>query len=227
MTTLLRRSQLSRRHIALGAEFEQIGDTLLVSNYGSSEEIAQAKSLALIDLSTLPRTGFKGAGATTWATSQGVKIPERPNLALLQKDQSLVVRLSHQELLILSNIDPLSTQIERLDMMAVGPQTYTLPRADSHCWLAVTGSQAAEMFSKVCGVDLRPHKFANNAVAQTSVAKASAIVVRHDLGTTHCFYVLTDVSAAEFLWDCLIDAMLEYDGGPVGVASMRELAAGG
>jgi sarcosine oxidase subunit gamma len=83
------------------------------------------------------------------------------------------------------------------------------------------------MFSKVCGVDLRPHKFANKAVAQTSVAKASAIVVRHDLGTTHCFYVLTDVSAAEFLWDCLIDAMLEYDGGPVGVASMRELAAEG
>ena len=196
MTTLLRRSQLSRRHIALGAEFEQIGDTLLVSNYGSSEEIAQAKSLALIDLSTLPRTGFKGAGATTWATSQGVKIPERPNLALLQKDQGLVVRLSYHELLILSNIDPLSTQIERLDSMAVGPQTYTLPRADSHCWLAVTGSQAAEMFSKVCGVDLRPHKFANKAVAQTSVAKASAIVVRHDLGTTHCFYVLTDVSAA-------------------------------
>ena len=227
MTTLLRRSQLSRRHIALGAGFEQIDDTLLVSNYGSSEEIAQAKSLALIDLSTLPRTGFKGAGATTWAASQGVKIPEQPNLALFQKDQSLVVRLSYHELLILSNIDPLSTQIERLDSMAVGPQTYTLPRADSHCWLAVTGSQAAEMFSKVCGVDLRPHKFANKAVAQTSVAKASAIVVRHDLGTTHCFYVLTDVSAAEFLWDCLIDAMLEYDGGPVGVASMRELAAEG
>jgi sarcosine oxidase subunit gamma len=215
MTTLLRRSQLSRRHIALGAEFEQIGDTLLVSNYGSSEEIAQAKSLALIDLSTLPRTGFKGAGATTWATSQGVKIPERPNLALLQKDQSLVVRLSYHELLILSNTDPLSTQIERLDSMAVGPQTYTLPRADSHCWLAVTGSQAAEMFSKVCGVDLRPHKFANKAVAQTSV----------DLGKTNCLYVLTDVSAAEFLWDCLLDAMLEYEGVPVGVASMRALAA--
>lgn len=227
MTPLLRRSQLSRRHIALGAEFEQIGDTLLVSNYGSSEETAQAKNLALIDLSTLPRTGFKGAGTTTWAASQGVKIPQQPNLALLQKDQSLAVRLSHHELLILSNIDHLSTQIERLDATAVGPQTYTLPRADSHCWLAVTGSQAAEMFSKVCGVDLRPHKFANNAVAQTSVAKASSIVIRHDLATTHCFYVLTDVSAAEFLWDCLIDAMLEYDGGPVGVASMRELAAGG
>ena len=227
MTPLLRRSQLSRRHIALGAEFEQIGDTLLVSNYGSSEETAQAKNLALIDLSTLPRTGFKGAGTTTWAASQGVKIPQQPNLALLQKDQSLAVRLSHHELLILSNIDHLSTQIERLDATAVGPQTYTLPRADSHCWLAVTGSQAAEMFSKVCGVDLRPHKFANNTVAQTSVAKASSIVIRHDLGTTHCFYVLTDVSAAEFLWDCLIDAMLEYDGGPMGVASMRELAAGG
>ena len=225
MATLLRRSQLSRRHIALGAEFEQMGHTLLVNNYGSSVEASKAKVLGLVDLSTLPRTGFKGAGATTWVATQGAELPHQPNIALLQEDHSLVVKLSHQELLILSDIDALSTQIARLDSMAVGKQTYALPRADSHCWLAVIGNQAAEMFSKVCGVDLRAHKFANNAVTQTSVAKVSAIIIRHDLGKTNCLYVLTDVSAAEFLWDCLLDAMLEYEGVPVGVASMRALAA--
>ncbi len=79
------------------------------------------------------------------------------------------------------------------------------------------------MFSKICGVDLRAHKFANGEVAQTSVAKANSIVIRHDLGSTHCFYILTDVSTAEFLWDCLLDAMAEYRGKPVGVAALRAL----
>ena len=80
------------------------------------------------------------------------------------------------------------------------------------------------MFSKICAVDLRSHKFANGEIAQTSVAKANSSVIRNDLGSTHCFYILTDVSSAEFLWDCLLDAMAEYDGRPVGVAALRALA---
>lgn len=222
-TEVIRRSQLARRHIELGAEFERRGDILLVKDYGSQTEHAQAQKLGLADLSTLPRTGFKGAGAPDWAAAQAIDLPQQPNSCTVQTDASLVAKLSHQELLVLSDLHGASTQIEQLNKTPVGPQTYALPRADSHCWLAVTGSQAAEMFSKVCAVDLRSHKFANGEIAQTSVAKANSIVIRQDLGNTHCFYILTDVSSAEFLWDCLLDAMKEYDGRPVGVAALRAL----
>lgn len=218
-----RRSQLARRHIELGAEFERSGGQIVVKNYGSQTEVAQAKELGLADLSTLPRTGFKGAGAPDWAQAQGATLPQQPNTSAVQNDSSLVAKLSHQELLILSDLNAKSTQIELLDNSSIAAQTYALPRADSHCWLAVTGNQAAEMFSKICAVDLRAHKFVNGEIAQTSVAKANAIVIRHDLGSTHCFYVLTDVSVAEFLWDCLLDAMAEYSGKPVGVAALRAL----
>jgi sarcosine oxidase subunit gamma len=218
-----RRSQLARRHIELGAEFEHNNGLIVVKDYGSKTELTQAKELALADLSTLPRTGFKGAGAPNWAAAQGVTLPQQPNTCAVQSDASLVAKLSYQELLILSDLNATSTQIEHLNNLPLGVQTYALPRADSHCWLAVTGGQAAEMFSKICGVDLRAHKFANGEVAQTSVAKANSIVIRHDLGSTHCFYILTDVSTAEFLWDCLLDAMAEYRGKPVGVAALRAL----
>ena len=62
-TEVTRRSQLSRRHIELGAEFERSGELLLVKDYGSQTEATQAQILGLVDLSTLQRTGFKGAGA--------------------------------------------------------------------------------------------------------------------------------------------------------------------
>ncbi|MDG2501838.1 MAG: hypothetical protein P8M77_05535 [Porticoccaceae bacterium] len=222
-TQVTRRSQLYRRHSELGAEFEENNGLILVKAYGSETELAQAKELGLADLSTLPRTGFKGAGAPDWVTAQGVTLPRQPNTCAVQSDAGLVAKLSYQELLVLSDLNATSSMIEKLNQCSVGEQTYALPRADSHCWLAVTGSQAAEMFSKICAVDLRAHKFANAEVAQTSVAKANSIVIRHDLGSTQCFYILTDVSATEFLWDCLLDAMAEYQGKPVGIEALRAL----
>ena len=251
-----RRSPLYRRHVDLQAKFEQVGDAVLVSHYVKPGiEVVLAANLGLVDLSTMPRTGFKGAGAPAWAASQRVKLPKLPNTAVTQKDGSVVAKLSHQELLIVSNIMGSATSIDRLNRehlnrehsnkehlnrehlnrehsnkehlskQTLAPQTYSLPRADSHSWLAVTGNAAAEMFSKICGVDLRVHKFAHNQVAQTSVAKINGVILRHDLATTPCFYILSDITSTEFLWDSLLDAMEEYRGAAVGVAAMRSLAA--
>ncbi|MBT5388694.1 MAG: sarcosine oxidase [Porticoccaceae bacterium] len=231
-----RRSPLYRRHTELKAEFESLGDASLVSRYGElAAEIESAAQLGLADLSALPRIGFKGAGAPQWAISQGIKLPESPNHSVVQDDGALVGKLSHQELLILSDLAGSSAlvnslepvQIESLKQSEPAAQTYHLPRAHSHSCLAVTGTAAAEMFSKVCGVDLRSHKFAQGQIAQTSLAKINAVIVRHDLAETPCFYVLSDISTVEFLWDCLLDAMQEYAGVPVGVAALRSLAARG
>ena len=80
------------------------------------------------------------------------------------------------------------------------------------------------MFSKVCAVDLRIDKFSQGAVAQTSLARVNAIIVRQDLGATPCFYILSDVSSAEFLWTSLLDAMLEFKGKVVGTAALTTCA---
>ncbi|HIG66329.1 MAG TPA: sarcosine oxidase [Porticoccaceae bacterium] len=240
MTTLdptmgMRRSQLYRRHINNNAVFKKTGSDFVVSHYDNGNnqrtELDQARSMAICDLSTLSRTGFKGAGAPIWAESQGVKLPDRANRAIVQPDGCLVAKLSDQELLILSDILAKSHQVTALgeqstsDHLENDTQTYLLPRGDSHCWLAVTGNQAAEMFSKVCGVDLRSHKFALGNIAQTSVAKTNAIVIRQDLGQTLSYFILCDISATEFLWDCLLDAMQEYAGSPVGIRALEQLVA--
>jgi len=230
---VLRRSPLNRRHLQSHGLFKKIGENLLVEHYGDDDRIAeeykQAQVLSICDLCTLPRIGFKGAGALAWLKSQNITLPELPNTTTQQNNGGLAAKLSEQEVLILSDIFALSQDVNNLSTAAdiehqdCDQKTYVLPRGDSHCWLAVTGIEAAEMFSKICAIDLRTHKFSIGSVAQTSVAKTNAVVIRHDLGSIPCFYILSDISGTEFLWDCLLDAMVEYKGYPVGVNALQSL----
>ena len=173
----LRRSPLYRRHLQLNAQFEQLGEALVVGAYGDTGmEPRLAVSLGLADLSCLPRTGFKGPGAPDWAATKGVEIPSAPNTALAQADGSMVAKLSHQELLIVSGMQGDSGLVDSLNQQIPGTGVYSLPRADSHSWLAVTGLLAAEMFSKICAIDLRTHKFAQGQVAQPPSPKLMALL---------------------------------------------------
>jgi sarcosine oxidase subunit gamma len=220
-----RRSQLYRWHLAAGAEYEEHGGEGAVNHYsGSGDEHELASHLGLADLSTLPRTGFKGRGAPTWVEQQGPELPDRPNRARVHADGSLVARLSQEELLVLSDLQlnaGLADKLQQNWSIDSADGVYLLPRADSHCWFALSGRYAAETFSKVCGVDLRNDTFGPGDIAQTSLARVNAIIIRNDLGTTPCFYILSDVSSAEFLWTSLLDAMLEFGGAPVGLAALR------
>jgi hypothetical protein len=39
--------------------------------------------------------------------------------------------------------------------------------------------------------------------------------------------VLADMASSEYLWACLVDAMAEFRGVPVGLAALRRLAGKG
>ena len=222
-----RRSMIYRVLLEHGAEFESYQDTAIAMRYpNNSSETEDAKKMAIADLSPLPRIGFKGKDTPTWLRQQAVQIPERANQAHRQHDGSLVLRLSDDEHIILSDLDLTSDIAKKLaQRWQIEPDRmcYHMPRADTHCWFALSGEQTPEMLAKVCGVDMRLHKFPVDRIAQTSVARTNAVVVRNDLGETPVFYVLADSASADFLWPCLCDAMKEYNGTPVGLAALRSL----
>jgi sarcosine oxidase subunit gamma len=185
-------------------------------------------ALSLADLSLLPRSGFKGRGAPDWLAANGVASPPAPNLATRQADGALVARLSNEEHLVLAPLsgdDAVASKLDSAWSLDAAPGCYRLPRADSHAWLAVAGAEAATMLAKICGVDLRPRAFANHAIAQTSLARISAIVIRDDLGDVLAYHLLCDSASAEYLWDCLLDAMAEFDGAPVTHDALRRLGS--
>ncbi|MFQ6022917.1 MAG: hypothetical protein ACE5NW_09355, partial [Acidiferrobacterales bacterium] len=199
--SLPRRTFLYRTLEREGAHFEEVNSTAAAMDYGRAvgEEIAQAQSLGLADLSPLPHTGFKGTETVAWLRTQGVAIGDENNAAWAQTGGGLAARLADNEMMILGDISgqgDLCERLERAWSYEGAPRCYPVPRGDSYARFVVTGEHAAKMFAKLCGVDLRPNKFPSGAIAQTSVARMSVIVIRHDLGKTPAFHLLFDSASA-------------------------------
>lgn len=170
-----------------------------------------SSKLSLIDLSPLPRGGIKGHDLTRWIESTSYEIGEDSNRAYAQRGGLLIARLSAGELMLLSNPADASTEAMMYSLEA-SYSCYPVRRQDSHYWFALTGSSSPAMFAKLCGVDLSPDVFPDCSVAQTSVARTSAIIVRHDIEHALRYYLLGDSSTVLYMRGCLIDAMKEYDG---------------
>jgi sarcosine oxidase subunit gamma len=181
----------------------------------------------LCDLSVLPRWGLKGRDAFPWLTQQGALAPSGDNRARAQADGSLIARLAPGEALILSawpdGRASLAEAIEGLPPEGRGA-CYPMLRRDSHSWFVLTGTDAPWTFAKLCGVDLAADQFPDGSIAQTSVARLTAIVIRHNLAGTIGFSLLAESASAEYLWDCLLDAMAEFSGRVASIESLPGVA---
>jgi sarcosine oxidase, subunit gamma len=220
-----RRSPLRRRLEAEGAAWGDLGDVAVAETIGDA---APSGGIAIVDLSPLPRLGFKGRGTIPAMQSRGITVEATPNRAFRQPDGGLCLVLAPGEVILLSN---LAGDGERLAQLESGwriedeERTYPLPRRDSHAWLAVAGQAAPEMFAKLCAIDLRRDKFPDLAIAQTSIAKMSAILTRGDIGADPVFHLLVDSAAALYFCDCLLDASDEFGGRIVGLKELQKSKA--
>ena len=227
-TDFARRSFVYRRLKQRGAAFAELDGAAMAMRCGTEGEDARAAgALGLADLSVLPRWGFKGRSALDWLRVQGVRGMDADNASAEQYDGASALRLSPGEVLLLPGLDGRSVFLARIAAawsLDTAPGTYAVPRADSHYWFVVAGVHAAAMFAKLCGVDLRPAKFADGRIAQTSIARSNAIVARRDLGATPAYDILGDSASAGFMWASLEDAMIEFGGRTVGLDALRALA---
>ena len=220
------RSFVRRKLAQLGATWAPLGlyQAADLIEGGTRQSLAQ---LGIVDLSPLPRTGFKGRNTIPAMQAAGLAVGSQPNRGFRQTDGGVCAVLAPGEIVLLSGPsgDPgLVRGLEANWSMDEANGTYLTPRASSHAWFRITGEHAPAMFAKICGIDLRLHKFPDMAIAQTSVAKLTGIIIRDDLRDTPAFHLLADSASAEYLWDCVIDAMAEFGGRPAGLAALRELA---
>jgi sarcosine oxidase subunit gamma len=215
-----RRSFVQRKLVGRGARFTEVNGGLVALDYGDPDESSAAARLGLADLSVLPRIGFKGPKVIPALEAQGVELSV-PNQAVRQSGGGLAAILALTEVLILAPLDGDAGQISSLERgwsLDRAEGCYLVPRQDSHFWFALTGERTGETLAKLCGVDLRLARFADLGVAQTMVARSNCMVIRADLGALPTFHLLGDSASAGYMWDCLLDAMDEFGGRPVGLA---------
>jgi len=182
-----------------------------------------AGSMRLADLSLWPRAGLKGGAASAWLEQRGAHLPAI-NAAARQKDGSLLARLAENEYIALAGSAHTNGPPCGLPDFDLGadrePGLCPVPRFAANAWFVLAGARLDEAFAKVCGIDLRPAKFANHLVAQTIVARTTAILVRDDSPKEPRFHVIVDWTTAQYLWDALVDATREYDGAVAAAASV-------
>ena len=224
---LPRRSFVHRQLVAHGAQFGELNGGLVALRYGEEDESAAAARLGLADLSLLPRTGFKGPKVIPALEAKGIELAV-PNQAVRQEGGALAAVLALTEVLLLAPLGGDDGQVRSLERgwsLDQADGCYLAPRQDSHFWFALTGERTGVTLAKICGVDLRPSHFADLGIAQTSVARCNCIVIRADLGELPAFYLLGDSASAGYMWDCLLDAMAEFGGLPVGLAVLQRAVA--
>lgn len=218
LQTTTRRSFVRRSLEALSAVWAPLGDSAVAASVPGQRLDA---AVVLKDLSPLARTGFKGGETVAWLEGKGCTCPPAPNQAAVQPDGSLLARLSMGEFLLLGPLGGAASQVEALNSawsIDEAGLCFQVPRRDSHAWFHLSGAKTPEMFAKLCGVDLRAKSFADLSVAQTSVARLSAIVIRDDRGgAVPAFHLLADSASAVYLWDVLLDAMAEFEGSVAGL----------
>jgi sarcosine oxidase subunit gamma len=214
-------SLLTAEQNARTAHWQQVAGNSVIADFGESdaERVRAFSQLALVDLSPLPRAGIKGNGLSRWMDARRYVADETSNRAYVQRDEVLIARLSPGELMLLSNpADPsIATMTHSIGAIY---KCYPVRRQDSHYWFALTGTYSPSVLAKLCGVNLSPAAFADNTVAQTSVARANAVVIRHDINDVLCYYLLGDSSMILYMWTCIIDAMDEFDGQILGLRAL-------
>lgn len=227
-TEYARRSFLYRTLTDKGASFAVVNDAAIAESYSGSDEIKTMTRMGLCDLSPLPRTGYKGRVSLEWLRERNIQIGEEDNRAYRQEGGALVARLAPTEALILPDIGSVNDLCDKLDAdwsSETANGSYQVPRASANYWFMLTGERSPNMFAKICGIDLRIHKFEPLQITQTSVARSNAIIIRDDvLGDVPAFHLLGDSASAVYILGCLIDAMNEFDGALVGYGTVRSHA---
>jgi len=218
-----RRTPLRRMLDEQGMPWSALADCMIAD---PADPNGAASRLGIADLTPLPRLGFKGRRTIPAMKARGIEFDGEANRAFRQPDGSLCLVLAASEVVLLSNLAGDGTRLAALEegyRIEDGERAYPVPRRDGSAWFAVTGRFAPKMFSKLCGVDLRPHRFENLRIAQTSVARLNAVVVRADVGGTIAFHVLADSASAAYFLECLRDGAQEFDGRLIGLSVLRGL----
>jgi sarcosine oxidase subunit gamma len=226
----LRRLPARRWHESQGASFKLLFDCGTPAHYGGEvvSEAASARDLAAIDLSALPRCGFKGRGTVEWLGVQSVAVPETSNKALRQTDGSIVLRCGSTDILIAGDVLGRSNApwaLREVHGRSPGASEigYDALREEGYAWFMLIGKRTPELLAHVCEVDMRPHAFSDLDIAQTRLAGLSAVLCRADLAGIFAIHAFFDVASSVYFCEAIAELLAATGGRFIGHESILAL----
>lgn len=159
----------------------------------------------IADCSEVSRFGLRGRGSFDWLTSHGAAVPERPNLATVDADGMLVLRLGQNDIALSGNsAGPTGVAATTAAWRAAeGRKGYDGFRGDSWAHLVISGPRAADLMAELTEVDLREESLPRNAIAQTRVLHVDTIIVRTDPAGVPGYELFFDLASRPYVLESL------------------------
>jgi sarcosine oxidase subunit alpha len=231
----VRLSPLHVRHQRLGAKLADQAGWPVPEAYTSPENEAAAvrERVGVADVSAAGKLIVKGDAAAKLLANVFGRVPEIPGRMSPvhpqdEAGQAYLARLSADEFLLLTSPGAEHAATRRLESrFANGEWRIAIPavidQTSGLAGLVVAGPASRDLLSKLCGLSFDPTDFPNYQVAQSSLAKVHAIIVRNDLGNVPAFELYFDRSYGEYIWDSVMDAGGEFGIVPFGWHAGRSL----
>ena len=171
-------------------------------------------TLALCDVSPLPKLGVRGPNAEPWLREHSVPIPQDLYDCCELDDHGLCIRVGADEFFFESG--PAAESVGRL-AAALGssvPGVWRVERQDATFLL--TGSRALEVLAQTCGINFR--QAPDRRLIMSRLAGVSCAILPQPVDQVPIFRLWVDPSYAVALWETLNGIVDEFDGGIVGAA---------
>jgi heterotetrameric sarcosine oxidase gamma subunit len=159
-----------------------------------------AESVGLADLSGQAIWHIRGKNAASALR----KVPSAVSDVISEGDSLIAQPRADQYFVIGAKPDAESNS--EADVLTVTDLTH----AYGH--LLLIGKYAADVLAKVCALNFSDSAFPNNHIAQTSLAKVRASIIRHDQNDVLAYQILVGYPVTAYVWDVFFDATQEFDG---------------
>ena len=149
----------------------------LSPNGSAAEDLPPAGRLTLTDLTVRQRFGIKGPGSSKWLESQGMSLP--PVNRIATQDGVKLIRLGGDDFLAIDGTAGNAVAgLTAAWNAAASPRGYWSWRDEGWNWMRLSGPLTEAVVARLCALDLRPGRFAEDEVAQTRVAHLEAVLIR-------------------------------------------------
>ncbi|OBQ87821.1 hypothetical protein [Mesorhizobium sp. WSM3873] len=162
----------------------------LSPNGSAAEAVLPNGQLIVTDLTARSRFGVKGPGSSAWLEAQGLALP--PINRIARQGGVRLLRLGGEDFLAIDDIaGGAVAKLVAAWQAEKGPRGYWSWREEGWSWMRLSGRPAEAVMARLCALDLRPGRFADDAIAQTRVANLEAVLVRSEGG----FDVFFDIAS--------------------------------
>ncbi len=166
-------------------------------------------ALRVSDLSGVPVILIQGeAGAAL--TEQFTAIPSKPG-QVVDAGEGCLARLTPQELYLFGkSTEARLPSVAEVEAAFGEAFAHATDLTHGQAVVKLSGADAAQVLSKICGLDFHETVFPSGQVKQTSAAKIKTLIVRWDEAGQPTYYLHVSRPFGQYFWEIVWDAGQEF-----------------